>query len=484
MGILASHTELRVEFDRRRRTVAAGRAYLIRSLQLRLQWAGCVILCAICLLVLLAAQGCKKPNQAAPEVVLTIIDQSWLDKPSQALLGEELKQFTKETGIRVQVLPAPEVAVEQLETWRNLLESGSKVPDVYGIDVIWPGILGDNLVDLKAYLADKEIAPYFPELIRNNTVNGRLVALPYNLGEGLLFYRVDLLHKYGYAAPPKTWDELEKMAKRIQAGERARGNKDFWGYVWQGAPSEALTCNALEWQVSEGGGTILDENGRITVNNPQAIGAWERAARWVGSISPPGVTAYKEWDAFNIWQTGKAAFMRNWPNAYVAARDENSPTRDQFDIAPLPAGRAGSASTLGGQGYGVSRYSLHPREAATLVRFLTSRNEQARRSRKSSNPPIMPELYKDPEILARNPYFSTILVAYRQGAAVRPSTVAGKKYPDVSRAYFEAVHSVLSHKKLAPQAAADLQQELVQILEQKAVSTKANVLQERTVARR
>ena len=484
MGILAFHTDLRVEFDRRRRTVAAGRAYLIRSLHLRLQWTGCVILCAICLLVLSAAQGCKKPNQAAPEVVLTIIDQSWLDKPSQALLGEELNQFTKETGIRVQVLPAPEVAVDQLETWRNLLESGSKVPDVYGIDVIWPGILADNLVDLKAYVADQEVAPYFPELIRNNTVNGRLVALPYNLGEGLLFYRVDLLHKYGYAAPPKTWDELEKMAKRIQAGERAKGNKDFWGYVWQGAPSEALTCNALEWQVSQGGGTILDENGRITVNNPQAIGAWERAARWVGSISPPGVTAYKEWDAFNIWQAGKAAFMRNWPNAYVAARDENSPTRDQFDIAPLPAGRAGSAATLGGQGYGVSRYSLHPREAAMLVRFLTSRNEQARRSRKSSNPPVIPELYKDPEILARNPYFSTILVAYRQGTAVRPSTVAGKKYPDVSRAYFEAVHSVLSHKKLAPQAAADLQQELARILEQKAVSTKADVLQERTVAGR
>jgi len=417
-------------------------------------------------------------------VVLTIIDQSWLDKPSQALLGEELNQFTKETGIRVQILPAPEVAGDQLETWRNLLESGSKVPDVYGIDVIWPGILAENLVDLKAYVPEQEVATHFPELIRNNTVNGRLVALPYNLGEGLLFYRVDLLHKYGYAAPPKTWNELEIMAKRIQTGERAKGNQDFWGYVWQGAASEALTCNALEWQVSEGGGTILDENGRITVDNPLAITAWERAARWVGSISPPGVTAYNEGDVFNVWQTGKAAFMRNWPNAYVAARDENSPTRDQFDIAPLPAGRAGSASTLGGQGYGVSRYSLHPREAAMLVRFLTSRNEQARRSRKSANPPVIPELYEDPEILARNSYFSTILLAYRQGAAVRPSTVAGKRYPDVSRAYFEAVHAVLSHKKLAPQAAADLQQELAQILDKKAVTTKTNVPQGTAVALR
>jgi trehalose/maltose transport system substrate-binding protein len=401
---------------------------------------------------------------------------------TQALLGEELNRFTQQTGIRVQVMPAPEVAVDQLETWRSLLESGAKVPDVYGIDVIWPGILADNLVDLKDYVPEQEIAAHFPQLIKNNTVNGRLVALPYNLSEGLLFYRVDLLHKYGYAAPPKTWDELENMARRIQAGERAKGNKDFWGYVWQGASSEALTCNALEWQVSEGGGTILDENGRITVNNPQTIGAWDRAVRWVGSISPPGVTAYKEWDAFNIWQAGKAAFMRNWPNAYVAARDESSPSRDRFDIAPLPAGRAGSAASLGGQGYGVSRHSSHPREAAMLVRFLTSRDEQARRCRKSSGPPTIPELYQDPELLARNPYFSTILRGFRQGTAVRPSTAGGKVYPDISRAYFEAVHAVLTHKKSASQGVADLEQELTQIVGRAGRSANAHLQQEPAIA--
>lgn len=100
-----------------------------------------------------------------------------------------------------------------------------------------------------------------------------------------------------------------------------------------------------------------------------------------------------------------------------------------------------------------------------LVRFLTGPNEQARRCRKSSNPPTIPGLYKDPEVLAQNPYFPTILLAYRQGAMVRPSTAAGKKYPDVSRAYFEALHAVLSHKKSASQAAADLQEELTTILE-------------------
>lgn len=37
-----------------------------------------------------------------------------------------------------------------------------------------------------------------------------------------------------------------------------------------------------------------------------------------------------------------------------------------------------------------------------LVRFLTGRKEQAKRSHKSANPPIIPELYENPEILAQN----------------------------------------------------------------------------------
>jgi trehalose/maltose transport system substrate-binding protein len=441
-------------------------------MRLRLARTGCVIVGAICVLVLLAAQSDNKQNQAAREITLTLIDQSWVDEISQERLQEELKQFTNETGIRVEVLPAPEGAVEQLAAWRKLLESGARIPDVYAIDVIWPEILADNLIDLKVYVPAQEIAAHFPVLIDTYTVNGRLVALPFTLNEGLLFYRVDLLREYSYSAPPRTWDELESMSKRIQAGERAKGNKEFWGYVWQGAPSEALTCNALEWQVSEGGGSILDKNGKVTVNNPHTIRAWDRAAGWVGSISPPSAVAYKEWDAFNVWQAGKAAFMRNWTNAYVAARADNSPNKNRFDIAPLPKGRAGVGATLGGNGYGVSRHSLHQREAAMLVQFLCSRDEQARRCRRSAEPPTIPNLYKSPEVLAQNPYFSRVLQEFRENKASRPSRVAGKMYPDVSRAYFEAVHAVLTQKKSAAEAASELEKQLEAMLKTSAV--KAN----------
>jgi trehalose/maltose transport system substrate-binding protein len=429
---------------------------------------------ACSLLLIIFTLDCHNASDGASGILLTVIDQGWL--ASGPRLTPEVEEFTRETGIRVQIMPAPEGAVEQLATWRGLLASHAEAPDVYAVDVIWPRLLAEGLIDLKPYVPQEDIAAHFPELIADYTVDGKLIALPHNLNEGLLFYRTDLLAKYGYAAPPKTWEELETMSKRIQAGERTSGNKDFWGFVWEGASSEALTCNALEWQVSEGGGTILDENGEVTINNPNTIRAWSMAARWAGSISPAGVTAYREWDAFNMWQAGKTAFMRNWTNAYVAARAENSPTRGHFDVAPLPRGRAGFAATLGGNGYGVSRYSRHPREAAMLVRFLTGPAGQARRCRRSSEPPTIPALYKDADVFGPNPYLSRVLQVH-EGLALRPSQPAGKMYPEVSRAYFEAVHAVLTHKESAAQAAEELQRRLATMLKTSAVTTNATSLE-------
>jgi trehalose/maltose transport system substrate-binding protein len=425
------------------------------------------------ILAVFGAQACKKTGKAAAPITITVIGQDWPDQDSRRHRDEEFRRFTKETGIRIEVLPSPETAVEQLVVWRKLLDSHAVVPDVYEVDVIWPAILADELVDLKSYVPAQELAQQFPELISNFTVNGRLVALPHYLNVGLLFYRTDLLRMYGYRAPPATWDELENEAARIQAGERARGRKNFWGFVWQGAPSEPLTCNALEWQASEGGGSIID-NGAVTVNNPDAIRAWERASRWPGTISPPGVVAYEEWDSLNRWQAGEAAFMRNWSYAYIVASARDSAVAGKFGLAALPKGRAGISGTLGGDGFGVSRYSLHPREAATFVRFLCGRNQQLTRSQHPSEPATIPELYSSPSVLAANPYFPSVLQVFRKDLALRPSAGTGKLYPDVSRAYYEAVNSVLTHKKTAETAAAELQRNLTQITGFKAAPTAVN----------
>jgi trehalose/maltose transport system substrate-binding protein len=424
------------------------------------------VLKALGALALLAEQGCRTFVQPTSEVTLVLMDQAWLNNAFQVRRQQELDQFTKETGIRVKNVPAPEGAVEQLNTCRSLLESGARIPDVYSIDVIWPGILADNLLDLTPHITAEEVTAHFPELIANNRVNGKLVALPFLIDIGLLFYRADLLRRYSYIKPPDRWEDLEDMARQIQAGERARGQRTFWGFVWEGASSEALTCNALEWQVSEGGGQIV-ENNEVTVDNPFAVRAWTRAARWIGTISPPGVVGYRELDANNVWQAGQTAFMRNWSTSYLgtAAAEplKGSLTKDMFDIAPLPRGQERAAATVGGQGYGVSRHSLHPREAAMLVRFLCRPDIQLRRCEWIGAAPTIPGLYNDADSLAKSSYFSTVLKAYREGSVLRPSTTTGMRYPVVSHAYSEAVHAVLIGRKTPAHATSDLESELARV---------------------
>jgi trehalose/maltose transport system substrate-binding protein len=433
-------------------------------------------LCAVLLFLLL--EGCTRPAVHEP-VTLTLVEE-WSDKTFSDARQRELQQFTRETGIRVSLLPSPDSGRQRLAMWKELLETGTSGPDVYGIDVIWPGILNEYFIDLKPYFAD-EIPLEFPKIAASDTVDKKLVAMPYRADIGLLFYRTDLLQEYGYRTPPRTWDELESMAARIQAGERAKGKKQFWGFVWQGAADEGLTCNALEWQASEGGGRIIEEDRTISVNNPQAIRAWRRAAHWVGSISPPGVVGYREWDSLNVWVAGDAAFMRHWPSAYSDSQATGSPIRNKFDIALLPGGKAGRVGTLGGWGFAISRFSAHPREALEMIRYLTRGDVQVKRSRVLSQPPTLPELYILPEVLGPNPRFALLRQAFQTGIVSRPSDVAGKKYQDVSDAYTQAVHSVLTGEKGAPEAAIALENELVGITGFKKGPPQGNQLLSRTL---
>ena len=90
--------------------------------------------------------------------------------------------------------------------------------------------------------------------------------------------------------PPGT--NWKRCPRPFMDGERADGNQDFWGFVWQGNAYEGLTCDALEWIYSSTGGTIVSPEKVITIDNPAAADALDRAAGWVGTISPPGVTGY------------------------------------------------------------------------------------------------------------------------------------------------------------------------------------------------
>jgi trehalose/maltose transport system substrate-binding protein len=363
------------------------------------------------------------------------------------------EEWAQKTGNKIEYISRPNDASATLQLFQQYWAAKSGDVDVFMIDVIWQGIANAHAVDLKKYFTADDIKAFFPRIIENNTVAGKLVSIPWFTDAGLLYYRTDLLQKYGYSGPPKTWEELAEMAKKIQDGERKAGKADFQGFVFQGKASESVTCNAIEWIYSYGGGTIVDPDKKVTINNPKAIKALETARSWVGTIAPVGVTTYGEEEARNIWQAGNAAFMRNWPYAYALGQDPKSVISGKFDITVLPKGGddGKNAACLGGWQLMVSAYSKAPDAAADLVKYLVSSDEQKKHSIALSQLPTLPALYTDPDVLAKNPFFKNALPVL-ENAVARPSTVTGVDYNQVSTSFFQNVNQVLTGTRSAQQA--------------------------------
>lgn len=400
------------------------------------------------ILALALTLGLPQICAAADKTVITLFAGAVGQEGQLVKAGAE-RYMQEHSDVEIQVKPAPDSATIRLITYRKVLtdKEDRQDVDIYQIDVIWPGEIGHHFLDLNQYGAAEPAQAHFPSLIQNNTIGGHLIAMPWFTDAGLLFYRTDLLEEYGFSDPPKTWDELETMAKTIQDGEVLAGNENFWGFVWQGNVYEGLTCNALEWIASHGGGTFIDEDKNVTVNNPRAFAALERAAGWINQISPAAVLGFIEEDSRRWWQAGNAAFMRNWPYAYSMGNADDSPIKGKFDVAPLPGAQPGqSAAALGGWQLAVSKYSQHPEVAADVVLFLTSEAEQKRRAIEASYNPTISSLYKDPDVLAAVPFFGSLYDVF-VNSVPRPSAQTAPNYSQASELIFNAVHDVLSGQR-------------------------------------
>lgn len=370
--------------------------------------------------------------------------------------------WAKKTGNMVKIVSTPNSATERLALYQQLLAAGAGDIDVFQIDVVWTGILGQHLQDLTGK-GQSVVGQHLPAMVETSRVDGKLMAMPWFADAGLLYYRTDLLQKYNRQVP-QSWADLTETARVIQEGERKAGKGDFWGYVWQGRAYEGLTTVALEWIASYNGGTIVDEKGEVTIDNPKAAEALKVASGWVGTITPEGVLNYTEEEARGVFQAGNSAFMRNWPYAWALAQGADSTIKDKVGIAPLPKGGADgrNAGTLGGQLLAVSKYSKNAEAATDLVMYLTSTEEQKRRAIEGSFNPTIVSLYTDAEVTKASPFIGNLRDVFTNAVA-RPATATGQNYNKVSTEFFNAVHQVLSKRSQPEQALNRLDRDLKRI---------------------
>lgn len=283
------------------------------------------------------------------------------------------------------------------------LAAGESVYDVFSCNVIWPAEFSQAgyalAVDRFIEEDEFELENFSQGYVSAYTFQGQMWGLPWYGNVGQLYYRTDIID-----TPPATWDELIEMSK-ANVGK----NGTTTGFVLQAAQYEGLVCNALEF-IGSYGGTVVDGEGNITINNEGVRKALTEMKKIVDSgIVPANFNAFQENECTNMFTSGEAIFMRNWPGTYATATNpEASKVAENVGVTVLPAGDAGNAATLGGWGWMINRNSKNPRAAWDFIKFVAGPEGQKINAIVASQPPTYMPLYEDEEVLAANPHFANM----------------------------------------------------------------------------
>jgi len=365
-------------------------------------------------LLLLAAAGCGEPADRAGPITL-VFKHAKILGPADPVPGL-LRRFEAEhPGVQVRSEALTWSSDEQHQFYVINLEGGSPPFDVMMLDVIWvPEFARAGwILDLTSRVPAAERDAHFPTAIEPAMQDGKLWALPWFMNVGMLYYRRDLLHKYGLA-PPATFEDLVRQVRVIREGER---DPRLDGYLWQGKQYEGGMVNVLE-ALWANGARLLDDAGRPF---PEPALARESLAFLRGliesGVSPGWVTAADEELTRRPFGDGRAIFLRSWPYALDLFELPDSPVRGRVGFAPmprLPHGRVGAAST-GGAHLAVSARTRHPDLAVELVRFMTGEAAQRAMTEGAALRPSRPALYHDPALVARDPTLPALLEMTRLG---------------------------------------------------------------------
>jgi multiple sugar transport system substrate-binding protein len=314
-----------------------------------------------------------------------------------------ISQFEAKTGIKVKAIELPPASDVQAETIkRNLMLQ--QPADVVRLDIQWIAecAAAGWLQPLEVEAEEK----FLPGPIEGCTYKGKIYAIPFFTDFGLLYYREDLLDKYGFE-PPETWAELVNQCEVILDGE---ANPELNGFVFQAKQYEGFTCCFLEFLWSNGG-RVYDDFGRVVINNEEGVGALEFMEELIEkSIVPKEIIGMIEEDTRSVFQDERAIFMRNWPYAYALAQQPGSKIKGKVGIAPLPRGQNGKqgCSCLGGWNLAIPAYSEHKAEAKLFIEFMTGYDAQKQKALEGGFLPTRKALYLDGDITKAMPYFVTM----------------------------------------------------------------------------
>jgi multiple sugar transport system substrate-binding protein len=352
-----------------------------------------------------------------------------------------IQAFEKEhPQIKVNLISAPTNTDTNRATLATQISGGSASPDVFMGDVIWPAQFGAHqlAVPLSDYLPKSYFDQFAPGLVQGASYKGKVYGSPLFEDQGFLYYRKDLLDKE-HLPVPQTWEQLESDAnKLVKAGDVK------YGFVFQGASYEGLTCNFMEYLASAGGTATNADFTKATLDSAAA----NKAVTFMRSLitsgaSPSAVTTFQEPQAMSTFANGQAAFLRNWDYAYADAQTPaSSKVVGKVGVAPLPTfqGQAYPGySNIGGWNMYINPHSKAVPADLEFIKFMASDTAQKILAVQFSEIPTTTSVRNSPDVIAKNPVLATV-----PKTKLVPRPAGTPNYPQLSTAIYQNVNAALA----------------------------------------
>lgn len=367
-------------------------------------------------------------------------------------------------GISVEWERISDVPNESRSIYVTNFTARNSKPDIIAVDVIWPGDFAARgwIAPIEEYFSAEELSEYIPGFLAAAQTDGHTYAIPLYIDGIHLFYRADLLEKYGFEVPT-TWEALIMQAEAIVEGE---ANPDLAGFVSMWAKIEGLFMNWLAF-FQGAGGSFFDADGNLAVNTEAGVKSLSTMVGMLESgVAPESVLTFRPNDARILFQQERAVFLMVQDFVLAPLTAEDSPVADAVQFTRVPyfeGNEAANTTVIGGFLLAVNKHSENIESAAEFIKCFTSYESQVEAGMIQGKVPTRPAVYDDERIVADAPGVAALGANFVYAFA-RPSATTGTAYPEISEIMQTEISAALLGEKTPEQALADAEAQILSIM--------------------
>lgn len=292
----------------------------------------------------------KVKEEADQETTVTIkfANYAVLEEGNSAFWERIKADFEAENpDIKIEWITAP--FGEMVQQVVNMAGGGEYVDLIFG-ELDWTPTLADSGIacPVSDIMPQEYLDDFYPNVLESHSVDNVLYSLPLYVGPYILYINKDLFEQAGLDAdnPPTTYDEMLKCAEKLSKLKDADGNQIYaFGQTTASVPVSGASLTSMVFNF---GGQVLDENGKLSVDNDGFRQAFEMLKLLDEKGYNPQNAKLK--DLRNLFALGRLAMYYDQSWGFAGIKPIN-PEAEAFTVTAKPL--------KGGSGTGQSILQSH-----------------------------------------------------------------------------------------------------------------------------